>query len=111
MSNQNHRIWLKIKGHKLTFYPNTQSLSDFLEGLNESAERAFHSNAQHLIDSLFYVKLPPHLKPSLSLAYLENNTYDQIVANLEEQLKLSGLENDGELSIPTLLVALPKDNP
>ena len=72
----------KHKWHKLTFDPNTKSLSDFLEELNESAERAFGDNAQHMIDSLLYAKLPPHLKGSLTLAYLENGKYDQKVAHL-----------------------------
>ena len=85
----------KHKWHKLTFDPNTKSLPDFLEELNECAERAFDDNAQHMVESLLYAKLPPHLKRSLNLAYLENGTYDQIVAHLERELELSGLENDG----------------
>ena len=64
----------KHKWHKLTFDPNTKSLPDFLEELNECAERAFGDNAQHMIDSLLYAKQPPHLKRSLNLAYLENGT-------------------------------------
>ena len=100
----------KHKWHKLTFDPNTKSLPDFLEELNECAERAFGDNAQHMIDSLLYAKLPPHLKRSLNLAYLENGTYDQIVAHLERELELSGLENDGELTIPTMTAVPPNDN-
>ena len=92
----------KHKWHRLTFDPNTKSLPDFLEELNECAERPFGDNAQHMIDSLLYAKLPPHLKRSLNLAHLENGTYDQIVAHLERELELSGLENDGELTIPTM---------
>ena len=88
----------KHKWHKLTFDPNTKSLPDFLEELNECAERAFGDSAQHMIDCLLYAKLPPHLKRSLNLAYLENGTYDQIVTHLERELELSGLENDGELT-------------
>ena len=99
----------KHKWHKLTFDPNTKSLPDFLEELNECAEKAFGDNAQHMIDSLLYAKLPPHLKRSLSLAYLENGTYDQIVAHLERELELSGLENDGELTIPTM-TTVPLNN-
>ena len=60
----------KHKWHKLTFDPNTKSLPDFLEELNECAERAFGDNAQHMNDSLLYAKLPPHLKRSLNVAYL-----------------------------------------
>ena len=100
----------KHKWHKLTFDPNTKSLPDFSEELNECAERAFGDNAQHMIDSLLYAKLPPHLKRSLNLAYLENGTYDQIVTHLERELELSGLENDGELTISTMTAVPPNDN-
>ena len=100
----------KHKGHKLTFDPNTKSLPDFLDELNECAERAFGDNAQHMNDSLLYAKLPPHLKGSLNLAYLENGTYDQIVAHLERELELSGLENDGELTKPTTIAVPSNDN-
>ena len=100
----------KHKWHKLTFDPNTKSLPDFLEELNEYAERAFSDSAQHMINNLLYAKLPPHLKRSLNLAYLENGTYDQIMAHLERELELSGLENDGELTITTMTAVPPKDN-
>ena len=100
----------KHKWHKLTIDPDTKSLPDFLEELNECAERAFGDNAQHMIDSLLYAKLPPHLKRSLNLAYLENGAYDQIVAHLERELELSGLENDGELTIPTMTAVPLNDN-
>ena len=79
----------KHKWHKLTFDPNTKSLPDFLEELNECAEKAFGVNAQHTIDSLLYAKLPPHLKRSLNLAHLENGTYVQIVAHLEMAVQKS----------------------
>ena len=100
----------KHKWHKLTFDPNTKSLPDFLEELNECAARAFGDNAQNMIDSLLYAKLPPHLNRSLNLAYLENGTYDQLLAHLEKELELSGLENDGELTIPTMTATPPNDN-
>ena len=100
----------KHKWHKLTFDPNTESLPDFLEERSECTERAFGDNAQHMIDKLLYAKLPPHLKRSLNLGYLENGTYDQIVAHLERELELSGLENDGELKIPTMTAVPPNDN-
>ena len=60
----------KHKWHKFRYDTNTKSLSDFLEELNDFAERAFGDKAQHMIDSLLYAKLPPHLKQSLNLAYL-----------------------------------------
>ena len=72
--------------HILTFDQKTNSLPDFLEKLNECGERAFGDNAQHMIDSLLYAKLPPHLKRLLNLAYLETGTYDQRVAHLEREL-------------------------
>ena len=63
-----------------------------------------------MIDSLLYAKLPPHLKQLLNLANLENGTYDQIVAHLERELELSGLEDDGELTIPTMTAVPPNDD-
>ena len=81
-----------------------------MEELNECAERAFGENAQHMIDSLLYAKLSPLLKRSLNLAYLENGTYDQIVAHLEKELELSALENDGELTVPTMIAVPPNEN-
>ena len=86
-----------------------KSLSDFLVELNECPERAFGDNAQRMIDNLLYAKLPPHLKRSLNLAYLEIGTYDQIVTHLERELELSGLEKDGELTLPTMAALSPND--
>ena len=63
-----------------------------------------------MIDILLYAKLPPHLKRSLNLAYLENGTYDQIVAHLGRELELSALQNDGELTLPTMTAVPPNDN-
>ena len=100
----------KHKWHKLTFNPNAKALLDFLEELNECAERAFGENAQHMIDSLLYAKLPLRLKRSLNLAYLENGTCDQIVAHLGRELEGSGLEIDGELTIPTMTAVPSNDN-
>ena len=73
----------KHKWPKHTFDPNTKSLSDFLEKLNECARRAFGDNAQHMIDNLLYANWPPHSKRILKAAYLKNGTYEQIVAHLE----------------------------
>ena len=41
---------------------------------------------------------------------MENGTYDQIVTHLERELELTGLENDGELTIPTMTAVPPNDN-
>ena len=68
------RATAKLKQHKLKFSPNKKSPSDFLEELNECAERPFGDNVQHMIDSILYAKLPPYSKRSLNLAYLEKGT-------------------------------------
>ena len=65
----------KPKQQELTFDPNTKLLINFLEELIECAEWMFGDNAQHMIDTVFYAKVPPHLKRSLKLAYLENGTF------------------------------------
>ena len=64
----------KHKWHRLVFDPNTMKLPDFLEELNQGAEKAFGENAQAMIDSLLYAKLPPKLKRSVNMARLENAT-------------------------------------
>ena len=73
----------KHKWHRLIFDPNTMKLPDFLEELNQGAEKAFGDHAQKMIDSLLYEKLPPKLKRSVNMARLENGSYDEIVAHLE----------------------------
>ena len=52
----------KHKWHRLTFDPNTMKLPDFLEELNQGAEKAFGENAKRMIYSLLHAKLPPKLK-------------------------------------------------
>ena len=76
----------KHKWHRLTFDPNTMKLPDFLEELNQGAEKASGENAKSMIDSLLYAKLPPKLKRSVNMARLENGTYEEIVAHLEREL-------------------------
>ena len=75
----------KHKWHRLVFDPNTMKLPDFLEELNQGAEKAFGDHAQKMIDSLLYAKLPPKLKRSVNMARLENGSYDEIVAHLERE--------------------------
>ena len=58
----------KHKWHKLVFDPNTMKLPDFLEELNQGAEKAFGEHAQAMIDSLLYAKMPPKLKRSVNMA-------------------------------------------
>ena len=66
------QVTAKHKWHRLVFDPNTMKLPDFLEELNQGAEKAFGDHAQKMIDSLLYAKLPPKLKRSVNMARLEN---------------------------------------
>ena len=92
----------KHKWHRLVFDPNTMKLPDFLEELNQGAEKAFGDHAQKMIDSLLYAKLPPKLKRSVNMARLENGSYDEIVAHLERELELNALEESDDLPIATM---------
>ena len=87
----------KHRFNRLMFQPENQKLPDFLEDLQESAEKAFGEAAPQLIESLIYAKMPPHLKKSINQAYLENGTYEQIVKHLEREMELNGLEADEPL--------------
>ena len=80
--------------NRLFFDPENQKLPDFLEELQESAEKAFGDNAHQMIENLFYAKMPPYLKKSIKQAYLENGSYDQIVKHLDREMELNGLEAD-----------------
>ena len=100
----------KHKWHRLTFDPNTMKLPDFLEELNQGAEKAFGENAKSMIDSLLYAKLPPKLKRSVNMARLENGTYEEIVAYLERELELNALEESDDLPIATMASASTSNN-
>ena len=100
----------KHKWHRLTFDPNTMKLPDFLEELNQGAEKAFDENAKSMIDSLLYAKLPPKLKRSVNMARLENGTYEEIVAHLERELELNALEESDDLPIATMASASTSNN-
>ena len=81
----------KHKWQKLVFDPNTMKLRDFFEELSQGAEKAFGENAQAMIDSLLYAKLPPKLKRSVNMARLENASIEEIVTHVERELELNGL--------------------
>ena len=76
-------------------------LPDFLEELNQVAEISFGDNAQSMIDSLLYAKLPTKLKRSVNMARLENGSYDKIVAHLDRELELNALEESDDLPMTT----------
>ena len=98
----------KHKWHRLVFDPNTMKLPDFLEELNQGAEKAFGDHAQKMIDSLLYAKLPPKLKRSVNMAILENGSYDEIVAHLERELELNALEESDDLPMATMTSSTTK---
>ena len=100
----------KHKWHRLTFDPNTMKLPDFLEELNQGAEKAFGENAKSMIDSLLYAKLPPKLKRSVNMARLENGTYGEIVAHLKRELELNALEESDDLPMATMASASTSNN-
>ena len=55
-------------------------LPDFLEELNQGAEKAFGGeNAQAMIDSLLYAKLPPKLKRSVNMARLKTQPLTKLL--------------------------------
>ena len=101
----------KHKWHRLVFDPNIMKLPDFLEELNQGAEKAFGENAQAMIDSLLYAKLPPKLKRSVNMARLENATYEEIVTHLERELELIGLEEGDDIPVPTMSTAPTSTRP
>ena len=75
------------------FQPENQKLLDFLEDLQESAEKRFGQAAPQIIGSLLYTKKPPHKKKSINQAYFENGTYEeQIVQHLEREVELNWVE-------------------
>ena len=92
----------KHKWHRLVFDTNTMKLPDFLEDVNQGAEKAFGDHAQKMIDSLLYAKLQPKLKRSVNMARLENGSYDEIVAHLERELELNALEESDDLPMATM---------
>ena len=95
----------KHKWHRLVFDPNTMKLPDFLEELNQAAEKAFGEIAQAMIDSLLYAKLPPKRKRAVNMTRLENDTYEEIVTHLERELGLNGLEAGNNNPFPTMSTA------
>ena len=89
----------KHKFQKLVFNPANHKLVDFLDDLQNLAKDAFGIAAHAIIEQVIYAKKPPHLKKTINQAHLENDTYEQMVTNLETELELEGLEAPDELQI------------
>ena len=102
LPNINATFW------SLVFDSNTMKLPDFLEELNQGAEKAFGNNAQKMIDSLLYAKLPMKLKRSVKITRLEIGSYDKIVAHLERELELNALEESDDLPMATMTPSTSK---
>ena len=68
-----------------------------LKDWNQGAEKIFGENAQNIIISLVYAKLPPKSKRSVHMDILENGSYDETVAHLERELELNVLEESDDL--------------
>ena len=77
-------------------------LPDFLEKLNQGAEKAFGENAKSMIDSLLYAKLPPTLKRSVNMARWESGIYEEIVAYLERELDFIALGQSDDMPMGTM---------
>ena len=92
----------KHKWDKLGFDPDTMKLPDFLEELNQGAEKAFGENAQSMINSLLYAKIPPKLKRAVNMTRLENGTFDEIFTHRERTLELNALEGTDDLPMATM---------
>ena len=87
--------------HRLIFDPNTMKLPNFLKEFYQGAKKIFEEKAKSMIASFLYAKLPPKLKRSVNVAPLENGTYEEIVAHLENELELNALEESDDLPIAT----------
>ena len=70
---------------KLVFNPANQKLVDFLDELQKLTKDAFGIAAHAIIEQFIYVKMPPHLKKSISQAHLEFGTFEKIVTHLERK--------------------------
>ena len=68
-------------------------------------KKRLEKNAQTIIDSLLYAKLPSKLKRFVNTARLKNATYDETATHLECELELNGLEEGDYIPFPTLSTA------
>ena len=100
----------KHKLRKLVFNPANQKSVDFLVELQKLAKEAFGTVAHAIIEQFIYAKKPPHLKKSIHQAHLENDSYEQIVTLLENQLQLNDMEAPDELQINTVSQQLTNVN-
>ena len=84
------------------------NLPNVLEELNQGAEKSFGENAKNMIDHLLYAKLPPKLERLVNMAWLENGSYEEIVAHHGTGLELNALEESDDSPMATMASASDK---
>ena len=100
----------KHKFQRLVFNTANQKLIDSLDELQKLAKDAFGVAGQAIIEQFIYSKMPPYLKKSINQAHLENGTYDQVLAHLERELELNGLEAPDVMPINNVTQQAPQKN-
>ena len=83
-------------------------LPDFIEERNQLEQKAFGDNAQKMIDSLLYAKLPPKLKRSVNKVRLKRCSYVEIVAYLGRELESNALEESDDQPMATMTSSTSK---
>ena len=68
----------KHNWHKSVFDPNTMKLPDFLDELNQGAEKAFGDHTQAKTGSFIYAKLLPIFECSVSSQYGETGKHNLV---------------------------------
>ena len=78
------------------------NLIEFLEALNQGADKAFDENAKSMIDSLLHTDLPSKLKRSVNMARLNTKTHEEIVAHTKKKLEFHALGESDDLLSATM---------
>ena len=86
----------------LKFDLSTQKLHEFLDVLQKTAKEAFGTEAQQFIEKAIYAKMPDHVKKILNRANLEDKPYNDIVLQLEKEMRLNGLGAPDEVTLVPL---------
>ena len=95
-------VTAKHKLKKFVFNQANQKFVEFLDELRQLAGEAFGIAAHVIIEQFIYDKMPPHLKKSMLHAHLENGTNEQLLTELENEQKSSGLEAPDERQVNTV---------
>ena len=93
---------VKHRFQNLVFNPANRKLINFPDQLKKLAKDPFGIAVYAIIDQFIYAKMPPHLRKSINLVYLEVDIYEKIVTHLEKELELNGLGTPDELKLNTV---------